>query len=307
MAQENPGDALHWPATHIHPQSQLLQLVKSRDLEALTTYFSYSFPQLPDFLKAEYTVSHAVQLDHSRPGALLLAATQAESPEIFEFLWDTLYALQEAVSIPKEPMQIPFSCLIQAARSGNIPLARAFVACEPSALSRGPPPSVHGLASGSQIASALRTRHYEYLDFMRSQGVGLDDGWPDRRLLRMAAALEQTDEELEGMMRWLVARDVRIKGAGAVRFLARCGTVESVRVLLDAGADVEDLDDAREEKERSGDEVIESALMGAVREGNVDMVGFLVKRGANAGWKNNKGETPLSVADQGEMMLFLSS
>ncbi|KAH7128976.1 hypothetical protein EDB81DRAFT_764127 [Dactylonectria macrodidyma] len=88
MSQGKPADAAQRPTNHTTSQNHLLQLVKSRDLEPPTTFLSDLFPQLPEYVKANYTAVSSAQLELSQPGALLLAATRAESPEIFNLQWE---------------------------------------------------------------------------------------------------------------------------------------------------------------------------------------------------------------------------
>lgn len=92
-------------------------------------------------------------------------------------------------------------------------------------------------------------------------------------------------------LRWAVERGIRIKAAGALHRAAQYGLAEALRILLDAGAYVEDSEE--------DDEGIDSALMKAVRKRLVDVVKLLVKRGANVELKNRLGETPLNIAAAG--------
>ncbi|KAF7555948.1 hypothetical protein G7Z17_g1786 [Cylindrodendrum hubeiense] len=312
MSPTKSKDAVYWPADRPYPQNDLLQLIDALDIDGLSNFISNTLPQLSTEIQEAYTALPALQSDVSQPAHLLMAAARAQSPQIFKFLWDALYAPHnvgeaEALSNSHTPVKIPWACLIHAAQRGSIPLARVFVICEPAALARVQPPVAHGRRSGSQILSAMRAGNLEYIDFMRAHGVDLNHEWPRIRVLRVAVGLEQSDDELEAKLRFLVDRGVRIKGAGALRQLARYGIVEAAKVLLDNGADVEDLGEEELEGETYDGKPVESAMMGAVREGNVEMVKLLLERGADANQKNHQGETPLSVAETKGMDLILAA
>ncbi|KAL9082947.1 MAG: hypothetical protein Q9165_008728 [Trypethelium subeluteriae] len=299
------------PTLPSYPQSYLLQLVKIHDFTTLSAFLSRTLPQLPSPTVSAYTALDALQSPVSAPALLLLAATCAEAPEIFTLLWATLYAAcptnppapppSSSSSSPSAPksattrIQIPYACLKHAARKGNLALARAFVDCEPNALSRSPPPAPHGggdnkTGSGSQILTALQAGRTDYVDFMLAQGIDLNHEWPRVRLVRTVAGLEISDAEQEARLRWLVTKGARVRGSGVIQKVARDGGVGTGRMLLEAGVDVEDLEEGSEEGVR-----LESPLMEAIRAGNVDMMRLLVEWGANVEWRNDKGETPIGI------------
>ncbi|KAH6974379.1 ankyrin repeat-containing domain protein [Ilyonectria sp. MPI-CAGE-AT-0026] len=288
-----------------YPQNHLRQLIKARDLGALSDFFLNVFPQLSVEIQEFYTSYAALPYG---PRALLSAAVDAESPEIFKLVWDTLYVphlVDEAAAAARPPHsefgdapeQIPWECLRKNALKGNIPLARAFVSCEPSALARIPPVSyLHGFRTGSQITSAIIRGNLEYVDFMCSQGVDINHEWPRVRILRYVAQLEQTDDQLLARLRWLVERGARINGSGALQMLAGF-SVEGVKILLDAGADVEDLEVAGQDGKMYSGKPPESALICAARQGQVEIVKLLLERGADVSRENSQGKTALSVAE----------
>lgn len=268
-------------------QNKLLNLIKAQDYRALSNLLTHEFPELPSEVQATYTGPDALSSPTSAPAQLLIAATRANSAEIFSLLWDTFYA---------SGSQIPYECLRQGARTGSLPLARAFVQREPRALARTPPvPVPHGRPGAGQLVTALRAGNLEYADFVLEQGEPLDQEWPRVRVLRTAVAWEQSDEELVEKVRWLTERGARIRGAGALRRVACYGVTDAAEVLLDAGADVEDLGDDAPEEETT--EAVESALMEAVKAGQLEMVKLLVARGANTELQNAAGESPKTLAE----------
>lgn len=292
--------AARLPTTPSETQAHLLRLIEARELDVLSEFLSHRLSQLPAGIRQGYTARSSLEHPFSAPAQLLLAATKADEPEAFQLLWGTLYAPHAVIDGETAP-KVPYECLRQAARTGSIDLARTFLRCDPSSLTQGPPPVVRGRRTGSQIITALFTRQFAYIDFMLAQGVELDHDWPRVRVLRTAIGLEQSDEGLVALVRWLVDRGVRIRGSGALRKLAGYGDVEAVTILLDAGANVEDLEEDGEE-----DEQVEAAIMAAVRAGHVEMVRLLVSRGADAGRSNSKGETPVSLAEAGRQESILA-
>lgn len=254
----------------------------------MSEFFEKTLPNLPTEEQAAWTSQEVLESPTSPPAKLLAAAVRAEAPETFAQIWDQLYS-RSAES------RIPYECLRQAARSGNVELARVFTQREPQALSRFPPPVAHGRPGPGQIVTALLHRKFSYVDFMLSTGITLDHEWPRVRILRQVVGWEQTDQELLELARWCVQRGARIRGAGALRRVARLGVTDVATVLLEAGADVEDLEDDSPAGEVATQE-IESALMGAVRAGHFEMAELLVSTGANIHLENAMGETPSSLA-----------
>lgn len=269
-------------------KEELLEIIRTGDNEGLSEFFDKTFTNLPPEEQAAWTSQAVLESPTSPPAQLLVAAVRAEAPEAFARIWDKLYAWSS------EP-QIPFECLRQAARCGNIELARVFTQRDPRALSRSPPPVAHGRPGPGQILIALLHRKFSYVDFMLSTGITLDHEWPRVRILRQVVAWEQTDQELLELARWCVQRGARIKGAGALRRISRLGITDVATVLLEAGADVEDLDDDSPAGQVAT-QAVESALMGAVRAGQFEMAKLLVSKGANIHLENAVGETPSSLA-----------
>lgn len=262
--------------TPIDEQRRLLELIRAQDLTAITEFLEEEFPKLSPQDQQSYASG-----DGSRQ--LLIAAVRADAPQIFAVLWDTLYK-----NTPDS--WIPYECLHYAARTGNLELARVFSEREPMVLARTPPPVPHGRPSAGQIVTAFRTGHHDYADFILSQGISLDHDWPRVRFLRTVVGLEQSDEELLLNVKWAVERGARTRGAGALRKVASYGVRAVAEVLLEAGVQVDDLEDDTLD-DRASASPVQSSLMEAVQNGHLSMVRLLVRRGANVDWKNEKGET----------------
>ncbi|KAL9618560.1 MAG: hypothetical protein Q9160_006744 [Pyrenula sp. 1 TL-2023] len=276
------------PTLPSYPQTYLLSLISSHDAPSLSSFLLNTLPQLQPQTQAIYSSFDALRSQVSAPALLLLAATHAEASEIFKMLWSALYAPHNPVqtgsptdasssSTPNRPdsvaLQIPYSCLHHAALKGDISLARAFISCSPTALSRSPPPSLRGSNDGkSQILTALRHGHLDYLDFILSRDVELEHEWPRGRLVRAAVRMEWDDQEMEKRVRWLVGKGARVRGTGALRCVVKDleGSVRVAEVLLENGADVEGFDE-------NGEQEVDSLLMEAVGVGNGEMVKLLMK------------------------------
>uniref|UniRef100_A0A8H7N8F5 Uncharacterized protein n=1 Tax=Bionectria ochroleuca TaxID=29856 RepID=A0A8H7N8F5_BIOOC len=290
----------------------LLNLVKEGNATAILKFLSHDFPQLTPAVRDEYTTPSALSSSFSLPSRLLLAIVEADAPDVFMIIWDSFYA-PHAVDKPRPPsnsherhpygderVQIPWECLKRSAVNGSIELASAFIKCEPTALARAPPYSIHPEGRlGSLIISALRYRRFEYVDYILAQGVDINHEWPRVSVLRTALSFEQEDSEAVFMLFWLLKRRVRIQGTGALRLMVQFELIEGVRALLDSGADVDDVEEIKlplpgrnlPEPENN------SALMEAVKAGNLSMVQLLLDRGAQVGWQNAKGDTPLKLAE----------
>lgn len=262
--------------TRTDEQSRLLGLIAARDLTAITDFLTKELPNLS--LKEQHCYT-----SHDGSRQVLVAAVRTDAPQMFAVLWDTLYKNN------LDP-QIPYECLRYAARTGNVELARVFSEREPMVLARTPP-------TAGQMVTAFRAGEYEYVDFILSQGIRLDHDWPWVRFLRLVVDLEQNDEELLANVRWALERGARVRGAGALRKVASDGVLEVAKLLLAAGAHVDDLEDDSPDDPASTPPV-QSALMEAVQNGHLFMVKLLVGYGANFDWENEKGETPRAVMER---------
>lgn len=75
-----------------------------------------------------------------------------------------------------------------------------------------------------------------------------------------------------------------LKGSRALQRAAQLNRVETVRVLLDAGADIDEITDSGDFRVRGPYQ----ALWNAAREGHVDMVKLLLSRGSRPDLDNGK-------------------
>lgn len=197
----------------------LLSLINASDLPGLESYLQNIFPLLSSSVLEEYTGPSALRSPASAPALLLIAAARANNPEMWAVLWDTFYAPYTPLASNFEslPIQIPFPCLIAAARLGSMGLGRQFVARESGCLRRNHPEAPHGRSKSaelgaeglSQVLAALRVGSLEYVDFMIEHGINLNAPGMGEELVRKVRMMEGDEVKIMGRVRWL-----RERGAG---------------------------------------------------------------------------------------------
>lgn len=288
-------------------------LTRRNDAAGLPKYFAETFPQLPAATRAEYASLEALGSSTSPIAQLMHVATNCEAPDTFEVLFRELFAPHTAAEVASavspdaraaldanEWGMISWACLRQAAQWGSIPMARAFIRCEPASVRRRlRAHPVHGTQQTPHMAFAMVYGKLDYIDFLCSTGeASINQDWPCS-LLRYTCELQQDTEDLTARVQWLLSRGIRVRGASALWTLAGFGEhgLSAARALLEHGADVEDeVSEDGGPDARRGRTPGDSPLMAAVRIMDLSMVELLLDWGADIHLANSRGETPLSLA-----------
>ena len=93
----------------------------------------------------------------------------------------------------------------------------------------------------------------------------------------------------------LILHGARVNGSGAIVMAAEDGKMEMVKLLLNEGADINEIGIEHPTDPRFREDM-GTALHRAVERGQEEVVGFLLERGADAGLKDPMGRTPADLA-----------
>lgn len=97
-------------------------------------------------------------------------------------------------------------------------------------------------------------------------------------------------------VRFLIDRGAWVRGSGSLREAARTHRNELAKLLVDIGADIEDVgnDSARINPNR------QNALIAAAEAGNEAIVRWLLQNGADVNYHDQSGQTAKEIAEKGD-------
>ncbi|KAK2596105.1 hypothetical protein QQS21_006452 [Conoideocrella luteorostrata] len=147
---------------------------------------------------------------------------------------------------------------------------------------------------GPPLGVAITSQSIEMVKFLLNKGANANNvGWiPPVTFLARAAALPSRD-----ILIALLEHGAEIPGSGALFAASEAGNVGAAEVLLEKGADVNEVTkvdlwgDARD--------VLGTALHAATKHEQGEMVKFLLKRGARKDSVDGDSNTPRNVAERG--------
>lgn len=141
---------------------------------------------------------------------------------------------------------------------------------------------------GTFLILAIKRNNLEHVSFCLEHGANPNLGMFARVWTALATAAEYgaSIQIVEG----LLSSGADVKGSDALQTSAKKNRVDLIQVLLDHGADIDEIGFEYCATESIADEA-GSALHYAVDGGSVEAIELLLKKGANAGIKDTKGRT----------------
>ena len=142
---------------------------------------------------------------------------------------------------------------------------------------------------GSYLVLAVVFGNREQVSFCLEHGADPNLGWYFRIFCPLAAAA-RFDASIE-VMEMLLKSGAEIKGSDALQVSAKYNRVDLIKLLLEHGADIDEIGFKYYRSGWYSDLKGSSALHLAVDDGSVEAIKFLLKEGANATLKDGKGRT----------------
>lgn len=154
---------------------------------------------------------------------------------------------------------------------------------------------------GDILSNAATHDDFEIATICLSYGADPNANLVDEHMSILAAVAELASV---GMARLLLKHGARLRGSGAIVKAAEAGKLEMVRVLLEEGADVNEIGIEHPIDPRYKEDM-GTALHRAVVEGHEEIVRFLLAHGAAVILEDPMGRTPLALAmDQGNDAIY---
>lgn len=132
----------------------------------------------------------------------------------------------------------------------------------------------------------------EWAHLCLEHGADPNQNLVDEHKSILAAVAELASVEMAAL---LIKHGARVKGSGAIVMAAEEGKMEMVKMLLDEGADINEIGIEHPTDPRFKDDM-GSALHRAVEGGHEAMVTFLLERGADVSLRDPIGRTPADLA-----------
>lgn len=144
---------------------------------------------------------------------------------------------------------------------------------------------------------------FEWVHLCLKHGADPNQNVVYERKSVLAAAAEWASVEMAAL---LIKHGARVIGCGAIVMAGQEGKVEMAKMLLDEGADINEIGiehptDVRYKKEMG------SALHRAVEKGHEAMVRFWLERGADVRLKDPMGRTPAALARENGIVKMLNA
>lgn len=148
---------------------------------------------------------------------------------------------------------------------------------------------------GDALASACRAGNVELATFLLDRGANPDSDYPAGEYTALIWAIIGHRASLD-LLRLLLARGAGLKKTGALIAAAEHGKLEAVELLVgNEDVDLEEVEEYGDWDGRKQDDM-GTALYKAAAEGHVQIVEFLLKKGADPGFKDRKGRSVGDVA-----------
>ena len=154
---------------------------------------------------------------------------------------------------------------------------------------------------GDILSNAATHDDFEMATICLSYSADPNANLVDEHMSILAAVAELASV---GMARLLLKHGARLRGSGAIVKAAEAGKLEMVTVLLEEGADVNEIGIEHPTDPRYKEDM-GTALHRAVVEGHEEVVRFLLAHGAVVSLEDPMGRTPLALAmDRGNDVIY---
>ena len=154
---------------------------------------------------------------------------------------------------------------------------------------------------GDILSNAATHDDFEMATICLSHGADPNANLVDEHMSILAAVAEQASV---GMARLLLKHGARLRGSGAIVMAAEAGKLEMVSMLLEEGADVNEVGIEHPTDPRFKEDM-GTALHRAVAEGHEEVVRFLLEHGAVVSLEDPMGRTSLALAkDKGNDVIY---
>lgn len=145
---------------------------------------------------------------------------------------------------------------------------------------------------GDMLSNAATRDDFEWARLCLSRGADPNLNLVDEHKSILAAVAETASVEMAML---LIEHDAQVKGSGTIVMAAEEGKSDMVKLLLDKGADIDEIGIEHPTDPRFLEDM-GSALHRPVVGGHEAVVKFLVEKGANVNLKDVMGRTPLALA-----------
>ncbi|KAG6037307.1 hypothetical protein E4U41_005208 [Claviceps citrina] len=230
---------------------------------------------------------------------VLATAAQHGQAAILSYLMSSLPACAGAASPWNPPLQAPGALpeRWREAQYADLVVLRAVQSSSPGVvqalLDAGMMVDHEMDKMGPPLGVAITDQNVAMVDFLLGKGANANAvNWiPPRTFLARAAALPSTDIVVA-----LLEHGARVQGSGALFAASEAGNLAAARVLLQRGADVNEVvtmelwGDARD--------VLGTALHAAAAHGRADMARLLLEHGAGKDALDGDSNTPRTVAER---------
>jgi ankyrin repeat protein len=146
---------------------------------------------------------------------------------------------------------------------------------------------------GDMLSNVARRNDLGWAQLCLDRGADPNQNLVDEHQSILAAVAELASVEMAAL---LIRYGARVKGSGAIVMAAEEGKLDVVRLLLDKGADINEIGIEHPTDPRFQEDM-GSALHRAVEGGHEEVVRFLLDQGADVNLKDVIGRTPLALAE----------
>ncbi|KAL9099816.1 MAG: hypothetical protein Q9163_004739 [Psora crenata] len=145
---------------------------------------------------------------------------------------------------------------------------------------------------GDILSNAATANDLDWVRLCLEHGADPNKNLVDEHMRVLAAVAQLASVEMAAL---LIEHGARVQGSGAIVMAAEEGNLNMVEMLLDKGADIDEIGIEHPTDEMYREDM-GSALHRAVNGSHRDVVRFLIEKGANVHLKDVLGRTPLDLA-----------
>lgn len=145
---------------------------------------------------------------------------------------------------------------------------------------------------GDILSEVAKRDNFEWTKLCLSRGANPNENLVDEHTSLLAAVAELASVEMAAL---LIEHGAHVKGSGAIVMAAEEGKLDMVKLLLDKGADINEIGIEHPTDPRYKEDM-GSALHRAVVGEHEEVVKFLMDNGADVNLKDVMGRTPLALA-----------